>query len=338
MRALLATTAAALALTVGISTFSRRPLAPEPMLQVRSVPHQLHAGRLLPGVPVGQTFTPAGPGVVPIRVEVALVRLDHEPTGSIRARLRADGPGGRILAEQVVPESAVPADPGGGFVAFDLGVTGPSGLPARYHVELLPDPPDRIGAVSPYVRFRGNIDARHAWGDRELTDEVHRVRLRATRADLCGFAMPASVLDLRASSARLELVDAEDPSSACTAELAAHDSVGGGYAFFRFDPIPESRWRTYDVEIRVPDGARVIGSAGGPSLVPLYGTAEALPHLVGATRGDSIRDDLDLVLRVAGGWPWEDSPPRARSARILAFALSALAMLALGVAARASAR
>ena len=66
---------------------------------------------------------------------------------------------------------------------------------------------------------------------------------------------------------------------------------------FRFEPLPESRFRDYRLRVLLPPGSRAKGTAEGLSYVTLHGRRESLPRLECMTRAGGLLADRDLVFR-----------------------------------------
>ncbi|MEZ5974646.1 MAG: hypothetical protein R3E96_07330 [Planctomycetota bacterium] len=66
---------------------------------------------------------------------------------------------------------------------------------------------------------------------------------------------------------------APNPNS-CAGELHHRGPIASGYAFFLFDPIPESRWKRYRAVLHMPKNGRIVGTDSGPAYLAYHGLGE----------------------------------------------------------------
>lgn len=283
-----------------------------PLIDVHERPWTTQSGRLLERYPLGQSFRCAADGLA--RIEVALVPLHVPPRGTLRLRLRADGPEGELVREvELAPGASAPP---GALVAFEFApVEGSAGR--VFHFDLVPATGPRPADWAAWIRYRGREGHEGAWGNRTYEQPVIEGVVRASIApgreegfdpiakpdnvphpSFRALSFAALQLAPRLGEARLDLweLDAQGPPLR-SVSLAQEDEVRDGFAFFSFEPIADSRFRKYRYRLVLPPGSVLVGDAIGPTMKSWHGLDRAGGELLGASVGGEPRPDRDLVFR-----------------------------------------
>ena len=186
-----------------------------------------------------------------------------------------------------------------------------------FHFSL--EPADEAATqLSPWVRFHGQTGVNDPWGDRFLeAGALHRGDFLSAHANLRAMAFPVEALSPSLGAAQLALFDdpdSKDPLRVVT--LESQDEVHAGWAFFSFEPVPESRWKRYHFELQTPEHCRLIGAEDeSGAAIPVHKTFHGLDStdspLLGMTRGALSQPDRDLIFRA-----WCEDPPDAVFARL----------------------
>lgn len=264
---------------------------PAPELEVRAIPHQTQFGRIFPGFAVGEVFRCAGPIR---RIDVALVPLGGEPT-PLEFTLRADGPQGAVLRSARLSPRDLPASDAWVSIAFEP-VEHASG---QYHFSLASSQPS---SHSPWVRYRAVSHVVRPWGTKVLGATEREFELALLpHGDLRALALAVDGLDAAAAPATVELIDPRTGELAARGEVLQRSPQAAAWVFFTFaSPWSEARWRPWTVRLQLPPGARVIGDAGGPSLISFHAGEALDEQLAGVAVGPTLLPDRDLVFRVWG--------------------------------------
>ena len=277
----------------------------QPVIDVRNTPKITHLGGLSPQSPPGELFYCEEDGLRQIDVPfVAIARSRH---AQVTLKLRAESPDGEILRERTIkPEIELT---GPAWVSFDFEPVPDSGGKV-FHVTIAPAD-EAATNLSCWVRYHGQTGVNDPWGDRFLpAGASQHGDFISAHANLRCLAFPVETLFPGLGTASLKIYDSaisKVPLRTCT--LKAHDEVNAGWAFFAFDPIPESRWKRYYFELQVPKHCRLIGTIDpNRTEIPVYKTFHGLESkdspLLGMTRGTERQADRDLVFRT-----WCDDDP-----------------------------
>jgi len=265
-------------------------------------------GGLTTESPPGQLFRCEQDGLHQIDV-----RLVSPREGLVTLRLRTDSPTGEVKREVT---STPEVDPTGhAWSSFRFPPIA-SSAGRTFHFSLSPSD-EAATSISPWVRFHGQVGVNTPWGDRFLkAGALHRGDTLSAHANLRAMAFPVESFSPALGSARLALFDSpasEEPVR--VSELEPHDEVSSGWAFFPFEPLPDSRWRRYHYELQVPGSCQLIGTEDDGAEVPVFKTFHGVDlvdaPLIAMTRGDALQPDRDLIFRA-----WCDEPAGAALALI----------------------
>ncbi|MDP6409844.1 MAG: hypothetical protein QGI46_10745 [Planctomycetota bacterium] len=277
-----------------------------PDVEVRSLPWRTHGGRLSATRPTGQGFRCRWDGLR--RIDVALVALAPGREAELELVLRAGGPQGALLRRARVRPG--PLEGQGAFVTFEFDPLADS-RGRRFWFELTPIERDQPSPYSAWVRFHGQPGHDCAWGDRILTGPVIEGPLvdlekvwsqqdpgNVPHPHLRAVAVAADHLDGALGATRLELWEEGASGAPLRAvELGAEHEVHGGWAFFSFPPIADSRWKRYRFRFSLHEGARLVGLEQGLSLKTFHGGELPDSPLAGISLGGVPHADRDLVFR-----------------------------------------
>ena len=286
-----------------------------PMVEVRSVPWRTQGGRIPRAFPPGQGFVCTREGLE--RIEVALVTQGADVGQGLELVLREGGPGGEELRRARLAPEDLPAPGTSGWASFAFE-------PVRYSQGgrfwwQLEVPGERPScAYTPWVRYHGQPGIDMAWGDRIVPGSVHEGRiadptsawgardtyLRVPHANLSALAFAVDTLRPAVGPCVLEVWgEGADPARDAPlrrVELRPEEEVGGGYAYFAFEPIADSRWREMRYRLSTNGGARLVGTEHGPSYKGWHGRGESEAPLLGASRGGLVWTDRAHVFRAFG--------------------------------------
>jgi len=332
-------------------------------IEVRTVPWRTQAGRIPKSYPPGQGFVAGWEGLR--RIDVALVVQGEVEGAELELVLRSEGPDGDVLRRSRLGSDALPPTGASDWASFEFEPIAPSaGLRFWWQLELPGDV--RSSPYTPWVRYDGQPGIDMAWGNRIVPGPVHEGAIadpssawgardsypRVPHPNLSALSFAIDVMRPAVGPCVLEIwgPDADpavDPPLR-RAELLPEEEVNGGYAFFSFEPIADSRWTQMRYRLTTNAGARVVGTEDGPSFKTWHGGGLALeenstsfgqkepPYLVGSSRAGVVRGDRSLVFRAYGSPQPLDAWKRAMDRagwRLVAGALSWI--VAVGVLARA---
>ncbi len=277
-------------------------------IEVRTVPRRTQAGRLQRGADIGQGFRCDFDGLH--RIEVALVPLGDAGDSQLELVLRAEGPTGQVLRQ--VQASQLPATADWGVFDFEP-LQDSAGRALWWQLQLTGDKGQ--SPYSPYIRYHGQIGINMGWGKRIEQGRVFEGRLfdrhslenaKGTYAKvphpyLTAVSFAAETLRPALGPAKLELWGPDQtPYSSKplrTVSLDPKEATHGGYAFFAFEPIKDSRWTDIHFRLSVPPGARMVGADEGLSFLTWHGKRQGQAGLLGFSRGERIQKDRSLVFR-----------------------------------------
>lgn len=277
-----------------------------PDIAVRSVPWRTQGGQLSKTHPTGQGFRCRWDGLH--RIDVALVALAPPGDAGLELVLRADGPDGALLRRARSHPGALEGQ--GAFVAFEFEpLTQSRGR--RFWFELSPVGDDGPSPYSAWVRFHGQPGHDCVWGDRIWTGPVIEGRLvdharvvsqqdpgNVPHPHLRAVAVAADHLQPSLGPVRLELWEGEASGPPlCTVELGSEHEVRGGWAFFSFPPIADSRWKQYRFRLTLHEGARLVGLEQGLTLKTFHGADLSESALAGVSLDGVLHPDRDLLFR-----------------------------------------
>lgn len=294
-------------------------------IEVRTVPWRTQGGRISDANRPGQGFRCQWDGLE--RVDVAVVALGPTRDAQLELLLRADSPDGAVLRRaRVVPAELTE---GRGFVAFEFQPIEDSAGRA-FWFELGPGDGTRHGPYCAWIRYHGQPGVDTPWGDRvvpgavfegPIVDNARSAAQRATwgmvpHPNLAAMAFAVEDLPVADGEVRLELWgEGSDPRTdpaLRSVTLEGQGDVRGGYAYFDFEPIAESRWKEMHYRLTVPEGARVVGFESGLSFKTFHGGTAGPPALLGMSSGTQVHTGRSLIFRA-------DSSPTRREvvARII---------------------
>lgn len=293
-------------------------------LDVRSDPRRVSIGAVQPGTVTGEVFTAVRDGLE--RVDVAVTTFTEQALDEVELVLRADGPEGaelrRVRAARLEPASQ------GGWLVFEFEPV-PDSAGRRFHAAYGPAPGIALCGYGPWIRVRGMADRGSPWGAQTFAGPLVEGRFISDHANLRALAFGGEELG---SEAQLVLLD---PAGREVRRARAENSepVEWGWLVFGFEPVVESRWRTWSYRLELQSATTLRGSDDGPARVGFYGGGRVDGHLHGLTRGATHFTDRDLVLRTwsergpSVGWALLSERLGARG--VLAAALFVLAGAAL---------
>lgn len=268
-----------------------------PDVEIRYLPRQTQTGRIFPRHPLGQGFVAEFGGLH--AVDVAMVPLGGEPV-DLEFVLRADSPNGPELRRVRLAGASLPTEDA--WVRFEFEpIDDSSG--ARFFFELSSE---IQSSHSPWTRYRGVPYLVRAWGDRviggssiegDLLPDRPRLPPDLQHADLRALAFAVDGADLAAAPATLTLSDPASGDVLRTSSARPRAPHAGGWMFFEFDVLPDTRWRALHFALELPPGARLVGTTDGPSIVAFHSTSWASPGVLGATWCGEPLLDRDLVFR-----------------------------------------
>jgi len=283
-----------------------------PVIDVRSIPMLTHMGGLSPQSPPGELFHCDEDGLH--QIDLPFVAIAGSRHARVTLKLRADSPDGQVLRESTLAPGLELTGPA--WVSFKFEPIEDSGG-EMFHFSI--EPADEAAtSISCWVRYHGQTGINTAWGDRFLqAGETQRGDFISAHAHFRAMAFPVETLFPSLGSATLSIYDsAISKEPLRTTTLGAHDEVNAGWAFFAFEPIPESRWRRYHYVLEVPKHCRLIGEIDeNRRELPVYKTFHGLElkdsPLLGMTRDGVLQRDRDLVFRT-----WCDDSARKVFARL----------------------
>ena len=281
-------------------------LAPElPDVEVRTVPWRTHGGKLVAAHPVGEGFRCRWNGLA--RIEVGLVSLAPPAGAEVELVLRADSPDGEILRRSRTVPGELPGQ--GHFASFEFEPLADS-AGRELWFELAPPEGGSPSPYSPWVRFHGQPGHDTPWGNRIVQGPVIEGKLadasrppstedpgNVPHANLRALAFATDSLIPGSGAVKLELFEQGRDAPVRSVELGEENEVHGGYVFFSFPPIEESRWKSYRYRVNVPPDSRLVGFELGPSVKTFHGAELGERALLGASLGGVRHPDRDLVFR-----------------------------------------
>lgn len=316
--------AALLALGAGALPLGLR-LADTYELDVRSVPWRTHGGHLSNEGRTGQGFRCRWDGLT--RIEVALVSLGPTEGAQLELLLRADARDGAPLRRA----RALAPTPSGerGWVSFEFEPVANS-AGRDFWFELAPLGDAQPSPWSAWIRYHGQPGIDAPWGDRVATGRVFEGAVidnsltperlhfwgKVPHPQLCAMAFAVEELSSARGQVRLELWgEGADPRAdppLRSALLEPDAATRGGYAYFAFEPVADSRWKDMRYRLSVPQATRLVGFERGLSFKTFHGGTQGPPGLLGMTRGTRVHGDRSLVFRASS------SPSRAEAFELLA--------------------
>lgn len=268
-------------------------------LEIRTQPWQMPAGKLFHGHAIGQHFVCPTNSLT--EIQVALVRQPGDSGRGLRLTLKSEGPAGEVLRTSEVTPAADTNGPA--FIAFPFTeVADMADKPLYFELEGLQR--DQLSDWSPWISWRGITGAGKPWGDRYVASETVRDEVLAIQDDWTGVALAVDGLNVPAGRCELIVRESGQEETLRIGTVTHASPIAAGYAVFTFDPIERSRWRDYELEFVLPEGARVVESDRGLSALSLHGPApEATVEqgkLGGLTRAGRIVPHRDLIFRTYG--------------------------------------
>ncbi len=332
-------------------------------IEVRTVPWRTQAGRIPKSYPPGQGFVAGWDGLR--RIDVALVVQGPTEGAALELVLCEEGPAGTVLRRARLGSDALPPAGARGWASFEFEpLEASAGQSYWWRLEIPGDAPS--SPYTPWLRYDGQPGVDMAWGNRIVPGPVHEgviadpssawgardSYLRVPHAHLSALSFAIDVMRPAVGPCVLEVwgpgADPAIDPPLRRAELLPEEEVNGGYAFFSFEPIADSRWKEMHYRLTTNAGARVVGTEHGPSFKTWHGGEVAraagsgarnsgeTPYLVGSSRGGLVRSDRSLVFRAYGTPGASDVWRRTRERAGWRLAAGALAwILAVAVLARA---
>jgi hypothetical protein len=308
-------------------------------------------GKLFQNFPPGQMFRCDFDDLK--RLDVWLVRQGPAPTEGVTLELRritdptADNFLDQPLLRQVTWDP--PEDWKGTHWATFVFDTIPQSRGATFHLALRPAHHAALSHWAPWTAMRATQGEFRPWGG-PPTSDPSTLDFQPVYDGLQTIAIGVDGLDAAAGECRMDIYQlpqdvngTEAPVLVRQGTLGHQAPTASGYAFFGFDPIPDSRWKRYRMALTLPENARVMtlhnvseprtGTpyADGPTAVFYHSVGEAPPELIGQTIHRSVFHDRDLIFRAFGEdgvrSNWTKIVQRGASQRVLVgMAFWALAM------------
>jgi hypothetical protein len=292
MRTALLATLAALATALAAFLASSSAL---PDLEVRTIPWNTAAGGLRAVAPAGETFECERDGLQ--RIEVAVTPLEPARPEYFELVLRADGPRGEVLRR--VNGFALEPYQWGGWLDFRFDPV-PDSAGGRFHLTFGLAGETEKTHVAPFARFRGRV-GRGKWrGERRLTGTIE-AELLSEEPDLRGLGFFLPRVD---GPVELTLLDAHSGAELRRARFEPPAPTEFGWVLLSFEPIPDSRWKTYRYRLELAPGAELQADEKGPCYFPFHGSGTVDERLGGMTLGALELADRDLIFRA-----WSASGP-----------------------------
>jgi hypothetical protein len=276
-------------------------------VEVRTVPRRTQTGKLSKEHPLGQGFRCEWDGLA--RIEVMLTPLGPIRGAELELSLRAEDSRGPVLRSVRTEPGYLP--PSGEFVAFEFEPL-PESAGREFWFELSVPGEAHWSPYSAWIRYHGQPGVETAWGNRvlqgtvlegELEDHTtlpggRKLWLKVPHPHLSAVAIAFETV--RGGRAQLELWHADaapDAPPLRSVILSGDAGTRGGYAFFAFEPITESRWKSYRYRLTMGEAARPVGFETGLSFRSFHGGTAAEAPLLGVTQGASLHTDRSLIFR-----------------------------------------
>jgi len=274
-------------------------LTGHPDLSVSVRPLRTHAGAIQRDAAPGQTFRCEGQGLE--RIEVALVSLGS-PEDGLELVLRAESVKGEVLRRVSLYPGELTAPE---FVSFSFEPIEES-AGRWFHFQLLPNGERTIANYSPWIRFHGQTGRDDPWGETSLHEQVVRNYFQSPLGDLRALGIACEFLSTEGGAIHFELWDLDDGGKTRRElTLPTPSVVHNGYAFFDFEPVPESKGRNYGYRIKSKGPARFNARFGKPTIKTLHGVAAELSSLRGMSSGNHSLGSRDLVFQTWTSFDWE---------------------------------
>ncbi len=283
-----------------------------PDLEIREAVTRTPNGKVFRNFPPGQLFRCDFRDLQ--RLDVWVIPQGGAPETGLILELREvpTDQTDRFLSQPVVRSARMEASmeaggPRWGVFRFDPI---PDSKGKLYHWKLQPEDGQRdLTKWAPFVSLRSTIGAFRPWGNGFTTDP-EPLRFRSMYGNLSAIAIGVDGLDAAAGESFIEVwqepVDGREPFFLRKGVLHHQAPTASGYAFFTFDPIPESRYKFLRVDMHLPDNARVIrmqGHAEHPDSVTgisYHGVGTPPAELLGQTLGNLRLPQRDLIFRAFG--------------------------------------
>lgn len=280
-----------------------------PDVEVRTVPWRTHGGKLMPRFTTGQGFRCEWNGLA--RIEVGLVSLGPARDAELELVLHDESARGAVLRRSKIRPGPLAGQ--GQFASFEFDPVADS-AGRDFWFELVP-PGERPSPYSAWIRYHGQPGHDTAWGNRiqrgPVVEGPAQDNSEAAILDifpgnvpfpnLSALAFAVEHLDPAEGEVRLELwrgfAPEVDVQPLRSVELRPEEAVRGGYAFFAFEPIADSRWQEFRYRLTMPESARLVAFEAGPSLKTFHGGDAARPPLLGVVLGDTLHLDRSLIFR-----------------------------------------
>ncbi|MDF1836733.1 MAG: hypothetical protein P1V35_02590 [Planctomycetota bacterium] len=330
-----------LALVVG-SLFLYTGLSRETAeIDIRIRPKRTPVGKLFQHFPAGQLFRCDFNDLQ--RLDVLFVRQGPGPTEGVTLELRRieDEAAGDFLTQPVIRrvDWTPSAETKGRQWATFLFEIVPQSKGASFHLALRPTNGAPLSNWAPWSTMRATQGEFRPWKGPPQTDPG-TLDFQPVYNDLQAIAIGVNGLDAAAGECRMDIFQLpQDPKSTEEPKLVRQGGLGhnaptaSGYAFFTFDPIPDSRWKRYRLALTLPKDARVMTLRDvpkprgggqyndGPTAVFYHGVGDAPPALIGQTIHGSLFQDRDLIFRAFGEdgvkSNWNKAAARGASKRFL---------------------
>ncbi|MCA9000878.1 MAG: hypothetical protein KDB61_03070 [Planctomycetes bacterium] len=311
-------------------------------IDVRLNPKRTPVGKLFQNFPAGELFRCDFDDLK--RLDVLFVRQGPGETEGVTMELRRipDPGAGNFLEQPVLRQVDWTPDPeakGQQWATFIFEIV-PGSKGSYFHLALRPSNGAPLCNWAPWSAMRATQGEFRPWGNRVET-KPGPLDFQPIYDDLEVIAIGVDGLDAAAGECRMDIYQlSQDPESTEApvlvrqGDLGHHAPTASGYAFFRFDPIPDSRWKRYRMELTLPENARVLTVNGmheprtkvpyvdGPTAVFYHGVEEAPSELMGQTIQGWVFPDRDLIFRAFGedgvGSNWNKVRERGAKKRFLA--------------------
>ncbi len=289
-------------------------------IEIRIRPKRTPVGKLFQNFPPGQLFRCEFDDLK--RLDVMFVRQGPAPTGGVTLELRqiAEDQLDNFLAQPIIRQVTWTPDTEARGVQWAPFVfeTVPKSKGATFHLALRPADGAGLSHWAPWTAMRATQGQFRPWAGPPQADPG-TLDFQPQYNDLQAIAVGVDGLDAAAGECRLDIFQLpQDPESPADPVLVRQGGLGhhaptaSGYAFFTFDPIPDSRRKRYRLALTLPKDARVmtlhdvtiprVGGLykNGPTAVFYHGVGTAPPALIGQTIHGSVFHDRDLIFRAFG--------------------------------------
>ena len=282
-------------------------------LEVRTAPWRTHAGQVTKASPIGQGFQANWNGLD--RIDVALVTLGPTKGAELELVLRRGGRESAVLRRARLDPAQL--EQGRGWVSFQFDPV-PDSAGESFWFELKVTGGRGRSPYSPWIRYHGHPGEDTPWGTRVLTGELLESELadhspsgvahfshgHLIAPNLAAVAFATESINPARGEVSFELWRSEDDPESTpplrSVQLHPDEKIHGGWTFFAFEPVEDSRHERFKFRLHLNETARLVGFENGPSVKTFHGGTPSQPPLLGMTRGKQVMVDRSLIFRVHG--------------------------------------